>query len=180
MKEEQIKLCNQCKKRKRYINLSFCFFCYKQREMQKREEKKQRKKERHLNSKTYQKSEYKRLSKQAWHLFSLYVRTKVIDFQGFTYCYTCGIRKHYSELQAGHCFHKGSGRYKALDFDERNIKQQCIFCNKFKHGMGAEFVLKLVQEYGIEVVEEMKRRRQNEMPLSNDDLKEIINKFKKE
>lgn len=173
-----MKNCNQCKTAKRYVNLSFCYKCYRLREKEKREEKALKKKERYQKSKKYQESEYKKLSKKAWKVFSLYIRKKYPGFNDYAACYTCGNLKPRTELQAGHCFHRGRQRYKAIDFDEKHIRPQCSQCNFFRGGRNIEFTLKLVEEHGLEAVNEMKRRRDTEPPLTNKQLQEIINKYK--
>jgi hypothetical protein len=55
-------------------------------------------------------------------------------------------------MQAGHFIHN------VLDFDERNIHAQCVACNKFKHGMGQEYAIRIVQKYGPECLLDLKVR----------------------
>ena len=130
-----------------------------------------KKKEKKANS-------YKVVAKNAWDAFSIYIRTKHADWRGYLNCYTCGKIITIKQAQAGHCFHKGSGRYKPIDFDEDHIRPQDVGCNMFKGGKGSEFTLKLIGEHGIDKVEEMRRRRQEEEPLTIEELKEIESIYK--
>lgn len=91
-----------------------------------------------------------KLHKKAWKLWSQYVRSKGADFNGFVACYTCGRRHHWKEMDAGHFIH---GR---LDFDERQIRAQCTYCNRYLHGNLGEYALKLVAEIGQEGVKKLK------------------------
>jgi hypothetical protein len=82
-----------------------------------------------------------------WKIFSRYVRLRDNGI-----CFTCGVRKHYRQLQAGHFIHN------VLDFDEKNIHAQCVYCNKFKRGMGQEYAIRIVQKYGPECLLDLKAR----------------------
>lgn len=115
--------------------------------------------------------------KKAWTVFSLYIRKKAEKEKGVIFCYTCDCVYKLKELQAGHCFHKGNGRYKALDFDEKHIRPQCGKCNVYTGGMVNIFQAKLTRELGIKAVENMIFRRKNELPLTLAELKEIYAKY---
>lgn len=80
------------------------------------------------------------LKKLADKLCSEYTRRKGASFDGFNYCYTCGVRKHWKELQAGHYI---SRVYTNTRYYEPNLKPQCYSCNIMKHGAMDEFALRL-------------------------------------
>lgn len=82
-----------------------------------------------------------------WRIFSRYIRLRDNGI-----CFTCGIRKHYKEMQAGHFIHN------VLDFDEMNVNAQCVQCNKFKHGMGQEYAIRLLNKYGQDKVLDLHKR----------------------
>lgn len=105
------------------------------------------KKRRKLRSK--RKSGFKRTDykDKLWKVFSTYVRLRDNGI-----CFTCGTRKHYKQMQAGHFIHN------VLDFDEKNIHAQCVACNKFRHGMGQEYAIRIVQKYGHEELLSIKQR----------------------
>lgn len=85
--------------------------------------------------------------KKAWSAFSLYIRIKYANAQGYANCYTCGLQKHYKELQAGHGI---GGRNNAVLFLEKVVRPQCVGCNMFGRGKYAIFTRKLINELGIE------------------------------
>lgn len=73
------------------------------------------------------------------------VRMKHADDNGMCICCTCGVEKHYTELDAGHFV---SRKFKNTIFDERNIRPQCQACNRFKNGEPAKYAIYLKEEIG--------------------------------
>lgn len=89
----------------------------------------------------------KRLKKECWRVFSLYIRKR----DGYV-CYTCGAKLNKKTSEAGHFIH---GK---LDFDPMNVHCQDSYCNKYLHGNLGIYAEKLIKEYGLERVEEMRVR----------------------
>ena len=83
------------------------------------------------------------------------VRKSHADKNGLVYCYTCGIRKPYTEIDCGHY---RSRRHIQTRFDLNNLKPQCIACNRYKHGNLEIYRQKLVRELGEEKVREIETR----------------------
>lgn len=92
----------------------------------------------------------KNLKDEAWDLQSKHIRQEGADDDGFTHCYTCGIRKHWKELQAGHYIHN------RLDFERNNLRKQCVRCNKWLRGNLGVYGERLIKEIGLETVEKMR------------------------
>lgn len=136
--------------------------------------KQEKQKEKKLVKKQLKQNTNSYLGPKAWSVFSKWVRSKDADFQGYASCFTCRKSFQWKELQAGHCFHRGRQQWKALDFDPKHIRPQCMGDNGPKGGMTAEFTLRLVEELGIDAVKEFERRRVQEPPLTPEELKEII------
>lgn len=106
----------------RYANTSWCYSHYIEHEKEKKA-KKEEKAIAKLNDKIKkqaQKDLWRIVHNRVWKLMSEYIRTKDADEFGYNTCYTCGARKHWKELQCGHYKHD------KLDFDERNLKRQCL------------------------------------------------------
>jgi len=89
----------------------------------------------------------KKLKKDTWDLMSKYVRLSYADRFGMCVCYTCGVRRHWKEMQAGHGI---SGRGNAILFELQIIRVQCMPCNIYKHGNYQVFIPKLIKEIGNE------------------------------
>jgi hypothetical protein len=90
----------------------------------------------------------KSLRKRAWKLQSEYIR----KFEKGI-CYTCGVHQDWKEMNAGHYIHKD-----CLDFDPINIHCQCVRCNKYLSGNSGIYAERLIAEYGIDIVLDLRRR----------------------
>jgi hypothetical protein len=116
---------------------------------------------------------------KCWEFFSKYLKAKLVTFQGYFTCYTCDKTFTIDLAQAGHCFHRGNQHYKALDFDEKHIHLQCGGCNMDSQGNKQNvFQAKLTREIGIEAVEKMIWRRNNEPALMIHELQILIEEYK--
>ena len=86
------------------------------------------------------------------------VRLKASNSLGFCECVTCGVIKHYKEMQGGHFY----GRKEALVFKlyEENLAVQCARCNW--HGMATtkireRYRMYMEDMYGVRRVKAMNR-----------------------
>lgn len=118
------------------------------------------------------KSLKKQLQEKAWKLFSIFIRQRGMDWRGFNQCVTCGARKHWKELQAGHRYH---GK---LDFDEININVQCARCNHWLSGNLGYYERYLVQKYGQAVADDLLLRANTHPGYTLEEMKEVIIKYK--
>ncbi len=146
---------------------SMCYQCFLKKEREKRELKIAKLKERKKIRKEKDRNSYRYLHKIAWDLFSKCIRIEGVDDEGITYCYTCGLRFHWKDLQAGHFHHS------RLDFDRRNIHKQCPRCNKWKRGELALYGTKLAIELGTEGMKRLLLDA-NQKRYTCSELKEII------
>ena len=93
----------------------------------------------------------KALKVKAWKLMSELVRRKHADKDGICVCFTCGVRKPWREIQAGHGI-GGRGNY--VLFLEEVIKPQCPKCNVIMKGNYERFVPALIDMYTSEQYDE--------------------------
>lgn len=124
--------------------------------------------------------ERKRLAKQAWACFSKAVRSNPATFSGHTSCYTCLRKFPWKELDAGHYRHTArtkAGKTKAIDYDERNIHPQCTYCNRMLHGNLARYSMALEEQYGHGIIQELHKIYQESKELSNEELKQIVERY---
>ena len=80
------------------------------------------------------------------------VRMKAADESGYLNCVTCGVRKHWQEVDGGHFVSRTYTAHKLL---EENINPQCKSCNGFKGGAGAEYAIFMIDTYGREWVDNL-------------------------
>ena len=81
-----------------------------------------------------------KLKKDLDKWFSLYIRLRYADGNGYTECYTCGKIDHYKKMQCGHFL---SRRYHTTRWNTTNCQVQCVGCNMFRAGEQYKFGLKL-------------------------------------
>lgn len=112
---------------------------------------------------------------RAWKAFSLYIRLKYADSNGFVTCYTCNNRMHYKEIQAGHGL---GGRTNAVLFMEEFVRPQDVGCNMFGGGKYAVFTKKLMDEYGSEEYYRLVRQANIPVTYTIEDYQNIEKKYK--
>lgn len=108
-------------------------------------------------------------------IFSEYIRLRYAK-DGIVECFTCGKQAHWKDnMQAGHF---QSRKHYATRWDETNVQVQCPKCNLFGQGEQYTFGLNLDKEYGEGTAEKLQQKARGLVKLSNNDLNELIEKFK--
>lgn len=97
---------------------------------------------------------------------SLYIRKRDKNT-----CFTCG--KKTGIMNAGHF------RHGALDYDEKNINCQCVYCNKYLHGNLGIYGINLVKKIGVENVDDLIKRSRILKKYSEEELLKIKTKLEK-
>lgn len=115
----------------------------------------------------------KALHKKAWALISEYVRRSAANEHGIVLCYTCGRPHIWTDIDCGHYIHKD-----CLDFDLVNLKAQCSFCNRRKHGNSGVFAERLIAEYGEQAIIELRTRSEQIKKFTITELQELIETYK--
>ncbi len=113
------------------------------------------------------------LIKKLDKVFSQYVRMKDADHAGYVSCFTCGMTKHWKEVDAGHF--QSRGKY-ATRYHEDNVKCQCKRCNGFRGGEQYQFALNL----GTDLADELVVLSNQPARLTNDWLLEKIKHYQEE
>jgi hypothetical protein len=114
---------------------------------------------------------------KCWDLFSVWIRTKDADENGYVKCYTCETVKHWKEMQAGHAI---GGRHNAVLLDEEIVKTQCLRCNVFLRGNYGEFALRLIMENSAQWYERKRNDSKREVKISRADYEEKIKWLKEQ
>ena len=97
-----------------------------------------------------------KLKKKLDKIFSLFIRLRDTNKDGYGECYTCGKRLHYKQ---GHCGHFIPRNILVTRWDENNSRLQCPGCNLWGNGKILDFEDRLVKEIGREAVDKMKASR---------------------
>lgn len=96
------------------------------------------------------------LKKDLDKVFSQFIRQREADKQGMTSCYTCGLRRHWKELQNGHFVPR---QYLATRYDEVNCQPQCYACNMLYNGQPSAFAIRLNKDFGSGTVRRLEALR---------------------
>ena len=74
-------------------------------------------------------------------------------------CCSCvKIGNWFYTMQAGHFIPKGSRGESGVRFDERNVHAQCPECNAFHQGRTLEYLDFMLERYGQEVIDELRKK----------------------
>lgn len=109
-------------------------------------------------------------------VFSKYIRLRYAKNE-VAECYTCGKKDHYKKQQAGHF---ASRRHYSTRWNEYNVQVQCYSCNIGMQGLQFEFGKRLNKEYGDSFAEKLLIESKQIVKFTDDDLKDMIDHYKKE
>lgn len=107
------------------------------------------------------------LKKVAWDLFSKYIRARNADYRGYARCVTCGVIKHWKELQAGHFI---PGRHNSNLFDERGCHAQCYHCNIGLKSNPREYDRFMREKYGGKTIIELEKQDKQSVQFTRQEL----------
>ena len=109
------------------------------------------------------------LRKRAWNLISEYLRRSAANEHGIVLCYTCGKSHYWTDMDLGHYIHKD-----CLDFTEINLHPQCSYCNRRMHGNSALYAERLINEYGLDVILELRAKSEIIKKFTVGELEDLI------
>jgi len=141
------------------------------REFVKSEKSKQWKKEKkEIKEKLFTKSDYLKIAQK---VFNTYIRLRDKGKP----CISCDKILKENDINASHYYSVGSSPN--LRFNEFNVHNSCIKCNKELHGNIAEYAIRLPLRVGKENFEQLIQDRNKPALYSIDDIKEIIKIYRK-
>lgn len=77
---------------------------------------------------------------------SEYIRKKHANSDGYCRCVTCGVIKHWKEMDNGHFIKR---EHLLTRYMETNMAVQCRKCNRFQGGREARFAEYIIKKYGL-------------------------------
>ncbi len=97
------------------------------------------------------------LRDKADKLFSEYIRrSNCLAGTDDALCFSCGCRKNWKEMQAGHFVKRN---HLATRYLEQNCHVQCVRCNIFLSGNMAEYAKAMVERYGPGILNELSAQK---------------------
>jgi hypothetical protein len=116
-----------------------------------------------------------RLKKRVWKEFSIFIRTRGADENGFNRCVTCIVKKHWKELQAGHFIR---GRLNSNLFDERGVNPQCYICNVHFQGNVVVYYGWMLAKHGQEVIDELIAQNNQTKKWAANELQGLLDHYR--
>lgn len=110
-----------------------------------------------------------KLQKKADSVFSQFIR---IRDKGK--CYTCGLQKHWKEMQNGHFVPR---QYLSLRYDEINCHCQCYACNMLYNGQPSAYAKRLEEDFGAGTVARLESKRKDLCLWREPEYNQIIDKY---
>lgn len=121
-----------------------------------------------------------KLSDECATLLQKLVRLKAADDNGYCQCVSCGVTKHWKEMQGGHFIPRGNKATKLL---EENVHPQDAGCNMYGMRYGdaeKQYTLWMVDMYGREFVDDLIRSKGTVHKWLRCDLEELKVSFTKQ
>tara|TARA_R100000278_G_scaffold118185_1_gene98643 strand:- start:1468 stop:1842 length:375 start_codon:yes stop_codon:yes gene_type:complete len=115
----------------------------------------------------------KGLIKKLDKVFSEYIRQRFAK-DGWVQCVTCGTRKHWKEVDAGHFV---SRRHYSTRWDPSNVHVQCKKCNIFGNGENYLMGKYIDRTYGIGKADELIALSKKICKFTNEELVNMIEHF---
>lgn len=109
--------------------------------------------------------------------FSLYIRLRDCNKDGYTKCVTCTHFDHWRSLQCGHFM---SRKHMATRFEEKNCSSQCGGCNGPGSGKQFEHSLALDKRWGPGTAIKMKLQSMSTKQWFPFELRAMISYYKNE
>lgn len=121
-------------------------------------------------------SKTKQLAKaKADKALSQYVRLRDADSTGIATCCTCGVRHHWSEIDAGHFITRNR---LATRYEEANVNAQCYACNRFLGGRQYEHGQYIDAVHGSGTADKLLEQSKQNPKYKHDDYEDFATKFR--
>ena len=112
----------------------------------------------------------KGLVKKLDKVFSIYIRTRLAK-ENQVQCVTCGTRKHWKEVDAGHFV---SRRHYSTRWNPQNVHAQCKSCNGFHGGQNYIMGKYIDKTYGEGYLQSSGTMSRQIKKFTDQDLKDLI------
>jgi hypothetical protein len=99
--------------------------------------------------------------------FSLFIRLRDSDENGYCTCCTCGTIRYYKNLDCGHWIKR---QHQAARFNEKNCHAQCKNCNAFEQGRDSDFEKFILNKYGEQTINLLKASKNSHFKRSKLEL----------
>lgn len=110
-------------------------------------------------------------------VFSVYIRIRDSDHNGYCKCISCGKIEHYKQVDCGHYVNRS---HMSTRYNERNCNAQYRSCNRFDEGNNIGYTKGLINKYGIKIINDLDILKHSHSHLSAFDYQIMIEHYIKE
>lgn len=117
----------------------------------------------------------KRLKAKLDIVFSIYIRLRDADKNGYVKCYCCGKILHWKESQNMHFIPR---QHMSTRFSEVNCHAGCVKCNYYNNGNIEAYALHLKKDFGSDIVERLTIQKAQTSHISTFEYEVLIKLYK--
>ena len=107
--------------------------------------------------------------------FSIYIRMRYADDNGYVKCATCPTVLHWKQMDCGHFRLRAN---LSTRWNEHNAAQQCRLCNGSEDGEYYDMMYYLVQKFGAEIIEDVISKSRTEWKPMQYEIDELTEYYK--
>lgn len=107
-------------------------------------------------------------------IFSMYIRLRDSDDNGYFHCISCGLTRPWSSADCGHYYSRSN---MSIRWDEDNAHAECVMCNRFSPDHLAGYERNLVEKIGQERVDALSVKAHSVRKWSEWELEELIKEY---
>jgi hypothetical protein len=116
-----------------------------------------------------------KLKKELDRVFSIFIRERDSNEYGYGSCVTCGLNKHWREMDAGHYMPRQD---LATRWYEKNVHLQCKKCNGFRGGEPEKMAAYIESYYGPGELECLRVTAKSKFRPTRDWMQSKIQQYK--
>lgn len=117
------------------------------------------------------------LKRKLDEIFSVYIRLRDSDENGYCRCISCGKIEHWKDVDCGHFVNRS---HMGTRYSEKNCNAQCRSCNRFDEGNNIGYTRGLIRKYGIGVISLLEAQKHSFSKMTSFDYEVMINHYKEE
>lgn len=119
----------------------------------------------------------KTLKRKLDDVFSVFIRLRDSDTNGYCKCISCGDIHYYKDVDCGHFVNRS---HMGTRYSEKNCNAQCRSCNRFDEGNNIGYTRGLINKYGIKILSELEVKKHTQTFMKPFDYEVLIDHYKKE
>lgn len=108
-------------------------------------------------------------------IFSIYIRKRDANKNGYCKCISCGRIYHWKNMDAGHFVNR---KHMSVRYNEQNVNAQCRACNRFDEGNIPAYALNLIKLHGEGVIQTLLWKKNITRKITDFEAETLISKYK--